>query len=227
MLSKERGRMTKAKKKVFIIDDDGSPYLTEYSRMFTEIGWETVNSIKKADLIQFTGGEDVSPSLYGENSHYKTHCNPLRDRTEAIIFDIVDETKKPMAGICRGGQFLNVMCGGKLWQNVDGHCAPKGHTMYDALMKEEYIVTSTHHQMMIAGEEADILGIAYESTKLENVESLGRTKIHYVSKPHPGDTEIIVYWRMGSNVLCFQPHPEFNGNLLLKALYENYLDIIV
>jgi len=223
------------KKKVFIVGEE-SGFYTEYTEMFLENNWETVYSIKDADLVQFTGGADVTPSFYNECAHKTTHTSPERDRKEALTFNVVDELKIPMAGICRGGQFLNVMKGGSMWQDVDGHARHNGHIMDCSLTEKQYTVTSTHHQLMRPAEGLDkklveVTGIAYETTRREKMISLGRTGISRIpdSEKHPGDPEIICYYGndIGSNILCFQPHPEFAGHTVLKELYFEYLSYLV
>lgn len=83
--------------KVLIIDSSYS-----YQRMFQEAGWEIVMDIEEADLLQFTGGADVSPFLYGEQVHPQAHCDPRRDLVEAGYYAWGVRLGKKMAGICRG-----------------------------------------------------------------------------------------------------------------------------
>ena len=75
----------------------------------------------KYDIVQFTGGEDVSPYLYKAEPHTYTQFNPRRDAWEIEQFERAQQEGCVMAGICRGSQFLNVMCGGTLHQHINGH----------------------------------------------------------------------------------------------------------
>lgn len=73
----------------------------------------------RMDGFLFTGGEDVSPALYNEES--SPACgpsSPLRDAHETALFELARERDLPMFGICRGLQFLNVMLGGTLYQDI-------------------------------------------------------------------------------------------------------------
>ena len=110
------------KRKVFIVGKK-----EDYVRMFRDKGWDITDLLREADLVQFTGGSDISPSMYGEIPLKTTFSNPDRDKFEAILFTITEGLEIPMAGICRGGQFLNVMCDGELWQHVDGHTITGTH----------------------------------------------------------------------------------------------------
>jgi hypothetical protein len=181
--------------KVFIVGGD-----MLISRMFMDNNWEVIDSIEDADLIQFTGGEDVSPMLYGEVKHPRTYCNPSRDQKEADVFFKHFETAK--AGICRGGQFLNVMSGGFMHQDVDNHAIGGTHeATYDD--GRTFQVTSTHHQMMQhqAVSSTKLFLTADLSTRKED-ENGFNTKEFF-----PIDVEGVFYGH--SNSLCFQPHPEY------------------
>jgi gamma-glutamyl-gamma-aminobutyrate hydrolase PuuD len=193
-----------------------------YNRMFTDAGWDLVDNIKDADLVQFTGGEDVTPALYEEPEHRQTYCNPVRDKQESTIFFNAHEMSVPMAGICRGGQFLNVMCGGKLFQHVDNHATGQLHDMTDLTTGAVIKVTSTHHQMMRPGPTAEVLAYAdisrtRESMKADNVISMAMGKFQ--------DTEAVLYKE--DRVLCFQPHPEYLGSPAMTELYFDYLKLIM
>lgn len=63
---------------------------------------EITNNIKEADLVIFTGGADVDPELYGENSGKFTRVNTGRDRIEVMTYKLAQELHIPCLGICRG-----------------------------------------------------------------------------------------------------------------------------
>ncbi len=101
----------------------------------------------KADLVVFTGGSDVHPQLYGEKPIAGCYTNERRDEYEKDIYEKCLAASIPMFGICRGLQFLHVMNGGKLYQDVTGH-AGGNHSIID-LDNNEIVnqVSSIHHQM--------------------------------------------------------------------------------
>ena len=78
---------------------------------------ENVNFAKQYDFILFDGGSDVSPNLYGEENT-KSFNDNFRDDYEKAIYFHYKNTDTKFAGICRGLQFLNVMRGGTLYQNL-------------------------------------------------------------------------------------------------------------
>lgn len=82
-----------------------------------------VSDLKQfADILDgflFTGGPDVHPFLFGEET--QAHCgsvSPERDQMELALLPIVMETAKPILGICRGVQLLNIGLGGNIWQDI-------------------------------------------------------------------------------------------------------------
>lgn len=198
----------------------GSP---DMIRMFRRHGWKVVDRIADADLIQFTGGADVSPDMYGEETHPLTSTNPARDARETLIFQHGLKKGIPMAGICRGGQLLNVLCGGAMWQHVDRHTLTGTHIVTDMESGDSFWATSTHHQMMRPGQQGRIVLGAYESTMRERF-SKGM-KISYKREQHVPDVEAIHYPLQ--KVFCFQPHPEYRNMDALAKRYFNYIDTLL
>lgn len=105
-----------------------------------------VDDLSKAQIVLFTGGEDVHPSLYKCARHPTTDANLQRDLAEQAIFQKV-RTDQLCIGICRGSQFLCVMNGGKLVQNVANHALFFSHNIIEHDTNKVYATTSTHHQM--------------------------------------------------------------------------------
>lgn len=73
--------------------------------------------IDRLDGVLLSGGGDVDPALYGKrpNGHLGS-VNPRRDAFEiAVAQYVLNETDKPLLGICRGIQVMNVAMGGTLY----------------------------------------------------------------------------------------------------------------
>lgn len=175
----------------------------DYIRMFYENGWNGANDIMDADVICFTGGEDVDPEFYGEKALSVSRFNTSRDNFEMEVYCKAVVEDIPMVGICRGGQFLNVMSGGSLWQDVNGHLGR--HEIKDTFSGEIIQgMSSTHHQMMRPCKDGKILAHAAKSTlKLGFGQEMKR------DTPEMDDVEVV--WYENGKSLCFQPHPEFGG----------------
>ena len=191
-------------KTVFIVGGDHV-----IAKMYENNGYRIVDSLEDAHIIQFTGGHDVTPDLYGHIKHPLTYNSPLRDKVEKEIFDRVRGLDKLKVGICRGSQFLCVMNGGRLFQDVDNHAIGGTHPLYyaeDFGRGDIVYVTSTHHQMQdpyALGMRASIWGYTVRATYRDYGEQQ-RLKLNAKSKP---DVEIVYYSDTAS--LAFQPHPEY------------------
>ena len=72
------------------------------------------------DGILLCGGPDIHPNIYGEQiKYYCGHVNHERDVFELELARLAIENDKPLMGICRGSQVLNVACGGTLYQDIN------------------------------------------------------------------------------------------------------------
>ena len=104
------------------------------------------------------GGLDINPILYDEEPHHETSCDPhmRRDLWERYVVKYAASTNKPLLGICRGHQMLNVALGGTLIQHVSGHWGGMhAINVVDDLWSQKtgiatsrYPVNSIHHQVV-------------------------------------------------------------------------------
>lgn len=114
-----------------------------------------------------TGGQDVSPKLYGEEAVSKcgVPCE-TRDNMERFLLKLAVEEDKPALGICRGIQFMNAAFGGTLYQDIPTqydtytvHCQQppydipihnvtivENSPLYEVVNELELHVNSYHHQ---------------------------------------------------------------------------------
>lgn len=70
------------------------------------------------DGVIIGGGDDISPDLYGGALVASARLNPERDELECALVSEAMAQHKPVLGICRGAQMLNVALGGTLDQNA-------------------------------------------------------------------------------------------------------------
>ena len=110
-----------------------------------------------SDALLLTGGHDLSPALYGEDTDELCGAvDAWRDCLEKELMDEFIRAGKPIFGVCRGHQFINVYFGGTLYQDLEnaGIChPPKPHEVgalpgsdLSALFGESFRVNSFHHQ---------------------------------------------------------------------------------
>jgi len=79
---------------------------------------QALQLMELCDGFLFTGGHDVSPSLYGEAKREGTICCPERDEMELLFLSLAMQRDLPILGICRGLQLINAALGGTLWQDL-------------------------------------------------------------------------------------------------------------
>ena len=125
-------------REVFV--EDGDPLI---KRMFSEEGFQVVDRQEDAEIVCFGGGADVSPKLYDEPIEPRTYADIRKDLEDVYVYNKARALGQLCVGICRGGQFLHVMNGGKLIQHIEGHTGRAHDT------NEGVSVTSDHHQAMI------------------------------------------------------------------------------
>lgn len=195
-------------KKVFIV---GTAFRGLFITMFEKRGYKIVDSIAKADIVQFTGGADIDPKFYGQHEHHTTYTSPQRDAEEYAAWKEAKELNKFCAGVCRGGQLLNALSGGNMYQDVRGHGLHGTHDMLDVDSGKLIPVSSVHHQMMILGKSGRLLGKS----------DIMRSENKYLMTPlsdEPGEVvdqsehvEVEACFYPVTKAFCFQPHPEFVG----------------
>lgn len=164
------------------------------------LGMKPANRLTDADIVFFPGGPDVNPTLYGEKPHHTTFFDVEKNEMEEKVFDILRD-KVYKVGICGGGQALNVLNGGKMFQHSDH---PRFHDLFYLSEGgvEKHQVNSTHHQIMRVGIGADVWGYCTASTFREQGPGAEPPKeFEY-------DNEIVFY--PDTRSLCFQPHPEYD-----------------
>lgn len=210
--------------KVTILEDPAAK--KSYDKLFPDADkiYHTIKSLPDSDLLVLTGGVDVNPTLYGDTKHESTYMSEERDSTDltghnlALLLDI------PVVGICRGAQFLNIMNGGPLIQDVSNH----GMGTHEVITKkgDKIKVRGDHHQMMVPfGDyvlEAWTVGLSghYEfGGKLTEV--AGRL-IGALDNKEPE----VVFWP-DTKALAIQFHPEWDtdneGSSYFNELLDKYI----
>ena len=75
--------------------------------------------LDKVDGVVMIGGEDIDPDFYGETALPEMgEINARRDTFDLMLARMTVRTRKPLLGICRGLQVINVAFGGSLWQDI-------------------------------------------------------------------------------------------------------------
>ena len=147
--------------------------------------------IESCDGFVFTGGQDVAPSIYGEEK--LPECGyqaPMRDKQEQYMLEKLITMDKPVLGICRGIQMMNAACGGTLYQDIFSQAPSrvvhrqdkpydvphhqvkieKGTMLYEILGCEYLSVNSMHHQAVKEPAPGAIVSARAEDGMIEGIE---------------------------------------------------------
>ena len=138
------------------------PMLPAEHAQYAEFIDAYVNSV---DAVIFTGGPDLDPALYGqERLPGCGNVHPERDRIDLALAKAAIKAGKPVLGICRGIQLINVALGGTLYQDLQAQLdfpaerhqskernAHAVHLAEDTLLRritgvDAFPVNSRHHQ---------------------------------------------------------------------------------
>lgn len=125
--------------------------------------------LEQTDGVLFTGGPDIHPFHFGEETQrFCGNVSVKRDAMELMLLKLAMEMKKPILGICRGIQLLNIALGGDIYQDIPSqfqeefpiaHTQPFGYeipshtvnvvqgTLLAKLVQTDVLkVNSMHHQ---------------------------------------------------------------------------------
>ncbi|MPQ43290.1 gamma-glutamyl-gamma-aminobutyrate hydrolase family protein [Clostridium tarantellae] len=109
--------------------------------------------LQSVDALILSGGHDPNPLLYGEEPSLKHgEILPKRDTFDFLLMKVAMEMKKPILGICRGHQIVNIFNGGSLYQDI-------------SFIEEAYI---KHNQQMLPSEATHTVLVEKES-KLKEI----------------------------------------------------------
>lgn len=112
------------------------------------------------DGLILCGGSDIDPKYYGEPMDGSVNIDLERDKAEFALLKAYVEAGKPVFGICRGLQLINIFFGGTLHQDIpeaDLHkkingvdsvhnVTAKADSILGKVYGETFAVNSAHHQ---------------------------------------------------------------------------------
>ncbi len=139
-------------------------YLKNYLAALEGVGLEPVIALEPAEIGGFAGlllpgGGDIEPALYGEENRGSGNIDRPLDERQLAMTDAFVRAGRPVLGICKGLQVLNVYFGGGIIQHLataELHRRANGDAVHacvslpggdmDRLYGRRYAVNSMHHQ---------------------------------------------------------------------------------
>ncbi len=150
---------------------------------------QAIDRMLQCDALLLSGGEDVNPNYYGQTPTEK--CGkiiPQRDHAEMKMLKAFFATGKPILGICRGEQLMNVYFGGSLYQdikevakcchsdfrrkNLGNHTVTltPGTKLANIYQESSFITNSLHHQAVERAGNDLVIGAVSEDGLVEAIE---------------------------------------------------------
>jgi gamma-glutamyl-gamma-aminobutyrate hydrolase PuuD len=163
------------------------------------------------DGLILQGGADIHPSSYGEKStHTRGAVDSIRDRFELELLRAFAGAGKPVFGICRGMQLINIALGGTLYQDLQ----------LDGATDATHAVTEAYdeHTHALRFEADGWLGTRYGGATGGTVNSIHHQGVRKLgegltAEAWSDDGVIEVIRRVeGSFLLGVQWHPEFHDD---------------
>lgn len=165
------------------------PFVQDYSMVKEQI--------KLVDKVIITGGCDINPLLYGEESEILGGIIiPERDSYDIMVIKACEELKKPILGICRGIQALNVAYGGTLYQHLPSikefYIQHNQKSRYDVgihtvvmengtklqeILGNNVVVNSFHHQAIKDLAAGFVISAKSKDGVIEAIERIGDVSI--------------------------------------------------
>ena len=118
-------------------------------------------ALSSCGALLLPGGGDITPAFFGECNHGSCNIDTELDIRQLQAFELALSQHKPVLGICKGMQIINVGLGGKIIQDLPPeaslrHRYDHGDKYHNSVIKnpswlyslygEQAIVNSAHHQ---------------------------------------------------------------------------------
>ena len=174
-------------------------------------GVNVVDYVDALDGFVLQGGSDIAPATYGEHPlHLAWAGDPNRDEYEIELLREFMQQGKPVLGICRGCQLINVSLGGSLYQDLATQCRGSGHhrheTHYEHNFHEASLLPGTRLASLYGGSRPTRLNSIHHQA----IKTLGQDLV-VEAQSEPDQIVEAIRWNGPSYLVGVQWHPEFIG----------------
>ena len=165
---------------------------------------------RELDGLVLMGGSDVCPETYGERAlRPEWNGDRIRDDYEIALLRAFMDTGKPVLGVCRGAQVINVAFGGTLYQDLSTQ-------LPGALNHRDWAIyaDNAHATAIVSGSGLARLYPTLALTKTNSVhhqaaKDIGRDLV-VEARSEPDHVVEALRWTGPSYVFGVQWHPEFH-----------------
>jgi len=165
---------------------------------------------EELDGLVLMGGSDVCPETYGEKA-LKPEWNgdAIRDRYEIALLRAFMERRKPVLGVCRGAQVINVAQGGTLWQDLATQLPAALNHRNWAIYEDNCHATSLVPGTGLARLYPRVTLVKTNSIHHQAIRELGRDLV-VEAWSEPDRIAEAIRWNGPSYLFGVQWHPEFH-----------------
>lgn len=220
-------------KKILLANEDGET--KSYQSVMKALGAEfdcmnrfpddAENVLPQYDGLLLPGGDDIDPALFGQENMGSRTIDRALDDAQMSLMDYFVKHNKPILGICKGAQIINVYFHGDIIQDLDDErrahhtyhdgtgeehvtYISKGNFLYD-IYGSEMITNSFHHQAI--GRPGDGLVVIQKSDD-DVIEGMVHESLPIISLQwHP-------------ERMCFERHEE--GKSDSKPVFDHFLELM-
>lgn len=176
----------------------GNQPLTNYTNALSSVRLKyTTSYAQNTDALLLLGGGDVSPCLYGSRNVCSTDVDIERDCKELFLIERYLKQSKPIFGICRGIQILNVALGGTLNQSLKNLNV---HSRLNSTIDKLHVVKSNENSIC-----SNVFGELFltNSAHHQSIDKLA-TPLKISAKSLDGEIEAVE----SNKIFAVQFHPE-------------------
>ncbi|MCM1088845.1 MAG: gamma-glutamyl-gamma-aminobutyrate hydrolase family protein [Muribaculaceae bacterium] len=182
-----------------------TPDTVNYENALRILGADTLTSLDperciECDALLLPGGGDITPAFFGQQNHGSRSIDTELDILQFQIADLFLKWKKPILGICKGLQIINVHFGGTICQHL------KNASIHEWKGRDQF-----HYVYHIGCSRTDFFYQVYGSSAFVNsahhqaIQKLGKELLP-ICQAHDGTIEAIAHTALP--VFAVQWHPE-------------------
>ena len=199
----KRGITVRKKEDIYFIKERYLKYFRDFEIVFLH----PYNIYYACDAYAIIGGGDADPELYNEKNLLSRDINKTIDALDMKVLNLAVQNKKPILGICRGLQMINIYFNGSLNQDVFGH-------------------SECEHKIFLVNEFKQLKDIEFcNSYHHQTIKKIGNG-LQSIYCSYDGETECIIHKTLP--IIAVQFHPEMNPESdLSKRILMYFKELII
>jgi peptidase C26 len=166
----------------------------------------TESLVLETDCVILSGGYDIAPGKYGESALYKLGTViDMRDTFDFKVIEAAVKYGKPLFGICRGLQCINVFFGGSLFQDIHSQLGIPA-CKHDQTEPTEY---PSHGVSVLKGSRLySLSGAGYIKVNSHHHQAVKKLGKGLIISAEADDGVVEAIESVESDIIAVQFHPE-------------------